>query len=288
MQKKISFPWLGSMLIVAALVVAAGFLFTKGLFKQEAIATQTINVAPPITPKESIPIVRATEPESVIEEPQYVAEAVTPKESLEPLPRLQESDPTFKAKLSELDGGAALISLLVNDELIRKGVRMVHGLSEGFVVKEFRPIQSPQGAFGVTPTGEKNAQGAAYYEISADNANRYARYIDVLMMLKPEQAHDLYQHFYPLLQQAYEELGLANPNFGRVVLQAIDVLLEPTIGTADEVLSRPSVMFVYNNKQVEATSSVNKLKLRIGSESSDKLEQWLRAFRQIMLERARQ
>jgi len=282
MQDKVSFPWLGLIVVLFFVVAAAGFLLTKGLLNGPENAAES-------RPLEMEPAPLAAPIEPVLSERDETltdtsAGDVMPEES-EPLPALHQSDSALKQKLGELSGGSALIALLVNDELIRKSVRAVHGLNRGFVVKEFRPVQSPEGRFIVVPTGQQNEQGAPYFTISSENADRYARYIDVLTRFEPEQAFSAYQHFYPLLQQAYEELGLSNPSFDTVMLKAIDRMLEPTQGRFDEVLSLPSVMYVFNDKKIESSSGVNKLKLRIGTESWAEVEQWLTAFRKMLLKR---
>ncbi len=294
MDERSSFPWLSVIYVVLILVVTAGLIYWQisirtdegidrktiisDLFDsqrgvtatQEVLATGSLARDPLPTP--------AFSPLSV---PAVVA--TPPPEPQAPLPRLQESDMALREKLASMVGGAELLALLSRDELIRKGVRMVYGLSEGFLVKEFRPLESPTGRYLVVPTGEKNAEGAPYYLRSEQNDARYARYVGLLSKIKPESAYRIYRHFYPLMQQAYEELGLREASFERVVSKAIDVMLVPASGANSEPrLRQPSVMYVFDNDDIESSSGVNKLKLRLGEETNIELEAWLREFKTLL------
>jgi len=195
------------------------------------------------------------------------------------LPRLNESDAEVKNKVTELDSGAQLLALMVSDELIRKTVRAVNSLSDGWVVKEYRPIISPKGTYLVDDTGRYDAEQQKIYRASIANNARYEQYVDVLTKLKPESVASLYDYFYPLLQQAYEELGLQEASFHSVMMRALDRVVQPTAVSEPQDLRQPSVMYVYADKNVENLSSLQKLKIRLGDEHSTKLASWLTQFR---------
>jgi hypothetical protein len=195
------------------------------------------------------------------------------------LPNLNESDSELRSKLSEQESGEQLLSLLADAELIRKSVRAIHSLSEGWVVKEYRPIKSPGGRFNVRDTGERTIDNSKIYEISSENYQRYEPYIDTLVRVSPESAAKLYRYFYPLFQQAYEELGLKEGEFNDVLILALDQILSSPVFINETKLIQPSVMYVYAEKDVESLSSLEKLKLRIGPENTVALRTWARNFR---------
>ncbi len=196
------------------------------------------------------------------------------------LPRLNESDESFKEKIRQQEGGVELLSLMIDSELIRKVVRATHSLSEGWVVKEYRPITSPKGPLLVTDTGSYDAENLRVYEIAFENYERYEKYISMLTQFSPESAAGVYRHFYPLFQQAYEELGLQVSSFHKVTLNALDEVLSSPIFPRDARLRQPSVMYIFADEKLESLSSLEKLKLRIGPENTVKLRSWSRSFKQ--------
>lgn len=276
-----TFPWLGLIVVVLLGGLAAGYWWMSAYGSARNTGETSVSEIEYIPPVES-----------VVEEPVYVAE---PKGEVEPrvpapavkpkpvLPLLRESDDALKRKLKGLPDGTALLALLVNDELIRKAVRMTHGLSEGFVVKEFRPFASPQTRFSVADTGERTKENESLYVISPENAERYATYISVLNNIDAKDAAALYHYFSPLLQQAYEELGLREPDFSKVTHKALKVLLAESPTYAGELrLRQPSVMYIYDDAALESRSGVDKLKLRMGPSNTQSLHAWLGEFQKSL------
>jgi hypothetical protein len=231
-------------------------------------------VAPPI-------IAMLEKPRSEFVEAPSVGQVELPSEPAldpgPPLPKLNDSDAAVKSELSALH--EASLALLVNDELLRKFVRAINSLSEGKVVQSHRPVQSPSGHFRTESNGYFTADNQREYTIAVANFTRYEIFIDSVLSLKPEQAVGLYQRYYPLLQQAYNELGLKETSFKRVTLKAIahaTTLLPEFSG--DEVLLQPSVMYKFADEDVEQLSQVQKLLLRMGPRNSARLQLWLKSL----------
>lgn len=275
-QSKSSFPVWGLGLSVAFCALLAISIWLLWPTKIEERATETI--APPPQQEVAEPVLEVPDTEEV----QSAVEEELNTEEEEPapvLPRLNESDESVKAKAIELSGGAELLSLFVDAELIRKAVRAVHSLSEAWVVKEYRPIQSPTGRFVVSDTGLRDDENLKIYEVSPQNYTRYARYVSALTKVSPSDAVSLYQHFYPLMQEAYEELGYRDVEFNDVMKKALDQFLAVPEFSVNEKLIQPSVMYVYQDKDIERSTSLNKLKLRIGPENLSTLRAWARNFK---------
>ena len=64
-------------------------------------------------------------------------------------PALNDSDSEILADLQKLDNSSELLKLLTQEEIARKIVRAVYGLSEGRLVKRFRPMASPEGSCAI-------------------------------------------------------------------------------------------------------------------------------------------
>lgn len=265
-QKKAGFA-----LIAICILGLVGFV-AWSFFKEKPNEPE-IKQQPLVIPAPSAPSPRPTleqEPEPVVE----ASPEPTPTPSI-PLPSLNESDAALSSELSDID--AELLPLLVSDELIRKFVRAVNGLSENKLVQTFRPVQSPQGRFAVEELGMDARLNTRLFRIDQANYARYQIYSAALSKLSPEQAVSLYRRYYPLMQSAYDELGLREPSFHKVTLGAIRNLLEEVDGEpSGATLNQPAVMFEFLDEELESQSACQKLKIRIGPGNAKALEDWLR------------
>lgn len=229
----------------------------------------------PATPviSESIP---QTTPETTYQAPipNAVYEAPKPAAPAEPLPSLNESDANVLASLQGLS--TQTLKYAVPNEIIRKFVRAVNALEEGKVVHEYRPIVSPPPVFVAESTGSEDQP---QFRLTANNFQRYDNYVALLAMLDTDQVIALYQRFYPLLEEAYAEMGLNKGNFHSVFIGAIDNLLAAPIYEEEILLVRPKVFYEYADPSFEKLPPSNKLLLRMGPENTRSLQESLRALR---------
>ncbi len=122
--------------------------------------------------------------------------------------------------------------------------------------------------------------------LSADNFARYQPLVEMLASADPDELVQTYRRFYPLLQQAYVELGYPDGYFNDRLVEVIDhLLLAPDVPEKLQ-LTRPHVLYQYADRDIEALSSGQKLMLRIGDENAARVRKSLAAFRQALLEPA--
>ena len=212
-----------------------------------------------------------------VEESAALSPQPMPNPSYIVLPKLNASDTAVAQALEQL-GGLSLLKMVVDEERVRKFVRAVHGLSEGHVVQDFRPILSPSGNFKVLETGEVDTEGKALYRMRRDNVDRYAPFIGSLQNIDVTQALVLYQQYYPLFDEAYAELGLPQSSFHKVMLSATQKCLAPLPNTERAVLQQPKVMYEYIDPQFEQLSGVQKLLLRLSPEQRETSRAWLQRW----------
>jgi hypothetical protein len=93
------------------------------------------------------------------------------------------------------------------------------------------------------------------------------------------QAAGLYRRFYPLLQEAYEELGYPGQYFNDRLVAVIDHLLATPNVEEPIRLVHPSVMYKFADPKLESLSAGQKAMLRIGRENAAAVKAKLRAFR---------
>ena len=93
----------------------------------------------------------------------------------------------------------------------------------------------------------------------------------------------IYVHFYPLFQQAYEELGYPSAYFNDRVIDVIDLLLETPEIKGPIRLSQPHVLYTYADPDLEALSAGQKALLRSGQSNVVRVKAKLRELRSALV-----
>lgn len=256
--------------IVVLLLIAAGAFF---FLRDEVPAiTPTVTAPVAVTPQAAASSSAAAAPIVEYEPPQPVIE-------VEPLPTLNESDSSILAALQQLRG-EGLLQLIIPQEILRKFVLAVNNLAEGKVIHEYRPVVSPPPPFMVE-TFKVTIEGATVDQerVSPQNFQRYEPYVTTLALIDSDAAVAVYRRFYPLLEEAFRELGLKKPNFHSVMIAAIDNILAAPDAQGDLLLVRPKVFYQYADPALEALPQTHKLMLRMGAENARSVKASLRQLR---------
>lgn len=256
--------------VVALIALGLAFVFLRDDSPADITAVKPGTVAPEVATYSSVPVEQAP-----IEEYQPPAEVI----EVEPLPALSESDGNILSALQQLRG-EGLIELLVPQELGRKFVLAVNNLSEGKVIHEYRPVISPPPPFIVDNfTVMIEGEAVAQERISTNNFQRYETYVTTLALIDSDAAIAVYRRFYPLLEEAFRELGLKKPNFHSVMIAAIDNILAAPDAQGDLQLVRPKVFYQYADPALEQLPQTHKLMLRMGPENARSVKASLRQLR---------
>ena len=195
-----------------------------------------------------------------------------------PLPALADSDGALGTDLATLFHGPALPDLFYPTRLANRIVATVDNLPREQVAATVRLLRPPGGAIKVR--GEEPS-----LSLAPDNSARYAPYLQLLVNADATETVALYRKFYPLLQQAYEELGYPGHYFNDRVVEVIDHLLA-TPDVADPVpLIHPSVMYKFADPRVEARSAGQKAMIRIGHDNAAQVKAKLREIRALIASR---
>lgn len=260
--------------LIVLVAVAAAFFFLRDKEPKEVAQTTPVAVAPQETAPEEQP------PESV---PETIYQPPQPIEEPKPLPLLNESDSSVLDALKELRG-ESLLALVVPQEVIRKFVMAVNGVSEGKVVHEYRPIVSPPPPFQIEKfavTLDGNA--VEQQRIASSNYARYEPYVSTLALLDMDTVVAIYKRFYPLLEEAFKELGLKKSNFHSVMIAALDNILAAPDIQGDVLLIQPKVFYHYADPTLEKMPHTHKLMVRMGPENARSVKASLRQLRAKLL-----
>ena len=201
-------------------------------------------------------------------------DTAAPTEKFQPLPPLEESDAGLRSALERLFAGQPLDRLLLFDNLVKRMVITTDNLMTPSLPVERRPTQSAPGIF----TAADDSGNAV---ISPQNYPRYAPFIQLAQAAGTRQIAAVYVHFYPLLQQAYANLGYRG-YFNDRLIEVIDHLLAAPVVAEPIPLLRPEVLYLFADPQLEALSSGQKLMIRMGQENAAKLKDKLRELRQTL------
>ncbi len=227
-------------------------------------------IAPTAAPPPTVTAPAAPEPEPAIANPVPAPAADAPV-----LPALADSDAPFNAALAAVPGAGGISSYLQPDNLIRHIVATVDNLPRHRLAVELRPLKPTAGAFLVTGGDEQST-------LDEHNGARYAPLVALLGQLDMHAVNGLYQHFYPLFQRAYQDLGYPQGYFNDRLVSVIDHLLATPRPAAPLPLVRPKVFWEFADPELEARSAGQRLLLRIGSDAAAVVERKLRELRALV------
>jgi len=227
-------------------------------------------IAPTPAPPPAVTAPAAPEPEPAIANP-----IPAPATDAPALPALADSDAPFAAALAAVPGAGNIGNYLQPENLIRHIVATIDNLPRHRLAVELRPLKPMTGAFMVTG-GEEQAT------LDEHNAARYAPLVALLGKLDMRAVNGLYQHYYPLFQRAYQDLGYPQGYFNDRLVSVIDHLLAAPRQAAPLALVRPKVFWEFADPELEARSAGQKLLLRIGTDNAAVVERKLRELRALV------
>lgn len=245
-----------------AAALAAGVYF---FWPQAPAPTPTAAVEPPPAPP--APEAAAPAPPAI----EHPVEPIRPQEQAPPL-ALADSDGPLASALGHLLGDERLRKWFFMDAMVRRFVATVDNVPRQTVAMKVRSLRPVPGPFEVARDGDAMV-------IDAKNAARYAPYVQALERVDAKQLAGVYLRFYPLFQQAYEELGYPQGYFNDRLVFAIDHLIATPEVAGPLRLAQPRVLYEYEDPQLEALSAGQKAMLRMGPDNAKRVKVRLRALR---------
>jgi hypothetical protein len=208
-----------------------------------------------VEPEVSMPQSKDLE-ETIINESQFV----------EPLlPSLDESDVWIQQKISDLTWRNELISLIITEDMIRRFVVFTDNFSQGLLAYEHSPFIKPNKRMSLDET-KTVADNKAVWAWDNQTSKRFDVYVDLLRSVNSTILVNSYFESKPLIDEAYRELGYEG-DFTEILQDAINRVLDMEIPNAPMNLTRTSVMYKFNNPELEALADSDKFLLRIGKEN---------------------
>jgi hypothetical protein len=260
MERGDGMGWIAIVASAVALLAAIYYFWPQ---PEPPVVPPTAAVAPPVAAPAPAPPA-----EPAIEHP---IEAVQPPEAAPPV-ALDASDGAIAAALGHLLGNERLRNWFHADAMVRRFVATVDNLSRPTVALKVRSLRPVPGAFEVARDGD-------VVRVAAGNAARYAPYVQALERIDAKQLAGVYLRFYPLFQQAYEELGYPQAYFNDRLVASIDHLLAAPEPSVPPRLTQPKVLYEFEDPRLEALSAGQKAMLRLGPDNAQRVKAKLRALR---------
>ena len=174
------------------------------------------------------------------------------------LPPLDESDALVRDLVTTMTSHPALAAWLIPDDLVRSFVVVVDNVAHGDNPAEHLTPLRPTRRFSAT--GEAPQLG-----IDPVSHARYNTHAEILAAIDPVEAAELYRTFYPLIAEAYVELGYPDDAFDETMLRALGNIVETPVLEQDPILVPRAAFFEFADDRLEALLPVQKQFLGMGS-----------------------
>ncbi len=255
-----------ALVVLAVIAGGAAFYFLRSGVNAPAPAP-----APPVA---RTPAVEQPEPgiRHPVENITGVSDAAPPQPQLPPL---DDSDALAKNAIATILNGDTWLPLLIPDGFIRHIVATVDGLPHETIAVQVLPTRRVAGLLATT-TG---ARGTA---IAADNGARYSAYVSAVEAIDTARMAGFYVRLYPLLQQAYVELGYPKGYFNDRVIAVIDHLLAAPEPPPPLYLTQTKVLYEFADPDLEGRSAGQKMMVRIGLDNERRVKAKLRDIRKAL------
>ncbi|MGS7841882.1 DUF3014 domain-containing protein [Stenotrophomonas forensis] len=264
---KAVWPWVLGVVVIGG---AGGWLFRDQLKSLADGVSVPVQSSPasngaPLQPKEAAAPAPVPPP---IKHPLDTGAAADPA-----LPKLADSDGAAWGALSQLFQGEGPLTLLLRDHLIQRLVTQVDNLDKPSVPPTALAARPLPGSLQVKP-------GEGGERIAASNAARYAPYVQAFTSLDPAATAAAYKRFYPLIQQAYVDLGRPEGYFNDRLVAVIDHLLDtPELTQAPRVERDERGRYRFVDPTLQSRSIGQKALLRMDPAQARAVKRQLQAIR---------
>ncbi len=192
-----------------------------------------------------------------------------------PLPKLEESDNDLTHALNGIVTKERMEQILHMNNFIQRFVVTIDTATTSKFTIEFLPVALAPGKFSAVGKDDDAT-------FSDKNAERYRSYVNFAKDVDAKQAVAIYARFYPLFQQAYDELG-SKGYFNDRLVAVIDHLLETPEPKGRIQLTKSMMSYKYADPALENLSAGQKTLIRIGPENEKVLKEKLRQFREQLV-----
>jgi len=201
---------------------------------------------------------------------------VAPDEPAEPLPLLDDSDTAALDALGALLGGDAR-TWLQSQFLIPRLVATIDNLPNRSLTQQIYAARPITGTLALAQSDDR-------MWLDERNFQRYDTAVGLFEAVDARQAVSVYVRFYPLLQQAYRDLGVPGRQFNDRLVEVIDHLLlaQDVAGPIELVPVAGQPRWAFADPRLESASVGHKAMLRLGPAHAARVKAKLRELRGLL------
>lgn len=256
----------GVVLALTAIIVCSYLLFN--LFRD------SLDPLEPVQPQQQEALATETNEQIATQIAPPTAEAA-PAQTAAPLPELNDSDEEVRSAAISLNPSEQWAGWVTTDEALRKFVVVIDNLAQGKIARKHLPMPKPEQKF-------KTSKDGINFYLDPASFERYAPYVRLVKNIDTEMTVKIYQHYSPLLEEAFAELGYPDQTFHATLLKAFDVLLDaPVINTPIELI-RPSVHYKFIDPTLEKSPAAHKQLIRMGPTNTQELQLKIRQLKMAL------
>jgi hypothetical protein len=272
---------IGAILVLVAAAAYYYFAVYQPPVPVEQTAEQVVVVEPVEEPVKAPDITDLGTAPDLADQPEIPMEA-----EQAPLPSLVESDPVVLESLDGLLSEPVADRYVINDNVISRVVATIDMLGGRQVPAVVQALEGPEGSFQVmvndspeTVINNEEGDPIPQFFIDPSNYARYTPYVDMLEAADTAEVVENYRSFYPLFQEAYQQMGYADGDFNARLIAIIDELLATPEVTGPVELIKPEAYFLYTNPELESLSAGQKILLRMGNDNASRVKSKLAEVR---------
>jgi len=191
------------------------------------------------------------------------------------LPALDASDAFVRKLVSGLSSRPELASWLVSDKLVHRFVVSVVDVADGKSPEDQLGFLTPRQPFRPRST-------AAGLVVDPASYHRYDALTATFVSLDDAGVARLYRELSPLMEEAYQDLGLHGGTFESALARAFGRLLAVSFPDEPPALVHTSVPYSYESPALEDLSPAAKHLLRFGPTNGRKVQAKLRELADAM------
>lgn len=202
--------------------------------------------------------------------------AVEPEQVAEALPLLDDSDTAALDAIGALIGGDAR-TWLQAQFLIPRLVATIDNLPNASLTQQIYAGRPVAGTLVLSQANDR-------MWLDDSNRQRYDTAVGLFEAVDARQAVSVYLRFYPLLQQAYRDLGVPGKQFNDRLVEVIDhLLLAPDADGPIELVPVPGQpRWAFADPRLESASVGHKAMLRLGPGHAARVKAKLREIRALL------
>ncbi len=185
------------------------------------------------------------------------------------LPPLAETDPLVRQLVSALSRHPTVMAWLATDQLIHNFALVVQAIADHHSPAKHLKAVRPGAPFAVV-----NRSGTTY--IDPASYRRYDTYADAFAAIDARGAARVYATLKPRISEALQDLGDPQGDADGTLKRAIVDLLETPVIETPIPLARPSVMYTFQDPELETLSGAQRHLLRMGPRNVRIIQQKLR------------